>query len=80
MAVSVPFLKICGLTIGGWLMARAATVAAQKLAAGNDREFHEGKIGTANFFASQVLPQTLALEQVIAHGSDAVVGADAALI
>src|SRR5262245_29190701 len=38
MAVSVPFLKICGLTIGGWLMARAATVAAQKLAAGNDRE------------------------------------------
>ena len=36
---SVPFLKICGLTIGGWLMARAAAVAAQKLAAGNDREF-----------------------------------------
>jgi acyl-CoA dehydrogenase len=80
MAVSVPFLKICGITIGGWLMARAAAVAAQKLAAGNDREFHEGKIVTANFFAAQVLPQTLALEQVIAQGSDAVVGADAALI
>ncbi len=80
MAVSVPFLKICGLTIGGWLMARAATVAAQKLAAGNDREFHEAKIASANFYAAQILPQTLALEQVIAQGSDAVVGADAALI
>jgi acyl-CoA dehydrogenase len=80
MAVSVPFLKICGLTVGGWLMARAAAIAAQKLAAGNDREFHEAKITSANFFAAQVLPQTLALEQMIAQGSDAVVGAEAALI
>ncbi len=80
MAVSVPFLKLCGFTIGGWLMARAAAVAAQKLSAGNDREFFEAKIASAYFYAMQVLPQTLALEQIIAQGSDAVVGADAALI
>jgi acyl-CoA dehydrogenase len=80
MAVSVPFLKICGLTIGAWLMARAAAIAAQKLAAGSDREFHEGKIASANFFAAQVLPQTLALELMVSQGSDAVLGADVTLI
>ena len=34
MAVSVPFLKLCGFTIGGWLMARAADIAARQARAG----------------------------------------------
>jgi alkylation response protein AidB-like acyl-CoA dehydrogenase len=81
MAVSVPFMKYCGLTIGGWLMARAAAIAAQKLDGGDsDREFLEGKLATALFYATQVLPRVLSLEHVIARGSDAVVGTDAALI
>jgi 3-(methylthio)propanoyl-CoA dehydrogenase len=80
MAVSVPFLKLCGLTIGGWLMARSAVIAAQRLTDGSDREFHEGKIASAFFYAMQVLPQTLALEQIVAQGGDSVVGTDAALI
>ena len=81
MAVSVPFLKLCGITIGGWLMARAADIAAQKLAAGNsDREFMEAKIASAHFYATQVLPQVLALEQIVVHGGEAVVATDAALI
>jgi alkylation response protein AidB-like acyl-CoA dehydrogenase len=81
MAVSVPFLKFCGLTIGGWLMARAADVAAQKLAGGaTDREFLEAKLASADFYASQVLPQVLTLEHVVTQGSEAVVGTDAALI
>ena len=81
MAVSVPFLKLCGLTIGGWLMARAADIAAGKLAQGaSDREFLEAKIATAHFYATQVLAQTLALEHTVLRGSDAVVTTDAALI
>jgi hypothetical protein len=81
MAVSVPFLKLCGLTIGGWLMARAADIAARKLAQGaSDREFLEAKIATAHFYATQVLAQTLALEHTVLRGSDAVVMTDAALI
>jgi alkylation response protein AidB-like acyl-CoA dehydrogenase len=81
MAVSVPFLRLCGLTIGGWLMARAADVAAAKLAGGaSDREFMEAKLASAHFYAIQVLPQVLALEQIVSHGSEAVVGTDAALI
>jgi hypothetical protein len=81
MAVSVPFLRLCGFTIGGWLMARAADVAANNLAAGaSDREFLDAKLATAHFYATQVLPQVLALEQIVCHGSEAVVGTDATLI
>ena len=81
MAVSVPFLKLCALTIGGWLMARAAAIAAQRLAeGGSDREFFEGKLVTAHFYATQFLPQVLSLEHIVAHGSDAVVGTDPTLI
>jgi hypothetical protein len=81
MAVSVPFLKLCGLTIGGWLMARGADVAARKLAGGGvDREFLEAKLASAHFYATQVLPQVLTLEHIVVQGSDAVVGTDSALI
>ena len=81
MAVSVPFLKMCALTIGGWLLARSSDIAARQLAGGAaDREFLEGKIATAHFYATQVLPRTLALEQIVIHGGDAVAGTDASLI
>jgi 3-(methylthio)propanoyl-CoA dehydrogenase len=81
MAVSVPFLKLCGFTIGGWLMARGADVAANKLGLGaGDREFLEAKLATAHFYATQVLPQVLALEYIVAQGSEAVVGTDSTLI
>jgi hypothetical protein len=81
MAVSVPFLRFCGLAVGGWLLARSADIAARKLAGGAaDREFLEGKLATAHFFATQTLPQVLALEHIITHGSDAVVGVDPSLI
>jgi alkylation response protein AidB-like acyl-CoA dehydrogenase len=81
MAVSVPFLRLCGLVMSGWLLARGAAIAADKLAAGGaDTEFLRGKIATAHFYAAQLLPQSLALEQIVAHGAEAVVGTDAGLI
>jgi acyl-CoA dehydrogenase len=81
MAVSVPFLKLCGFTIGGWLMARAADVAANKLAGGaSDREFLDAKLASAHFYAVQVLPQVLTFEHIVISGSPPVVGTDAALI
>jgi hypothetical protein len=81
MAVSVPFLKLSALTIGGWLMARSADIAARSLAGGAaDREFFEAKMATAHFYAMQILPRTLALAQIVIHGGDAVAGTDASLI
>jgi hypothetical protein len=81
MAVSVPFLKLCGFSIGGWLMARAAHAAAGKLAQESaDREFLEAKLASAHFYVTQVLAQALALEHIVRQGSEAVVGTDSALI
>ncbi len=81
MAVSVPFLRLCGLVMGGWLMARAAAIAADKLAGGAaDEDFLKSKIATAHFFALQLLPRTVALEQIVAHGAEAIVGIDSTLI
>ncbi len=81
MAVSVPFLKLCGVVIGGWLMARSADIAARKLEAGSpDAEFLRGKLATARFYAGQVLPRALMLENIVSQGADAVVGTDAASI
>ncbi|MBC8024812.1 MAG: acyl-CoA dehydrogenase, partial [Steroidobacteraceae bacterium] len=81
MAVSVPFLKLCGVVIGGWLMARSADIAARKLEAGSpDAEFLRSKLATARFYAGQVLPRALMLENIVSHGADAVVGTDAASI
>jgi 3-(methylthio)propanoyl-CoA dehydrogenase len=80
-AVSVPYLRLCGYVMGGWLLARSADVAARKLAAGDaDREFLAGKIVSARFYAEQVLPQALGLARVVTGGAGSVVEVEAALI
>src|SRR5262249_45655794 len=52
MAVSVPYLKLCGYVIGGWLLARCAALAAGKRS-GAEREFYAAKVRTAAFYAAQ---------------------------
>jgi acyl-CoA dehydrogenase len=80
-AVSVPYLRLCGYVMGGWLLAKSADIAARKLAAGNaDRDFLAGKIVSARFYAEQVLPQALGLARVVTGGAGSVVEVDAALI
>ena len=80
-AVSVPYLKLCGYVMGGWLLAKSADIAARKLAAGDaDRDFLAGKIASARFYAEQVLPQALGLARVVTGGAGSVVEVDAALI
>ncbi|MGN6319965.1 acyl-CoA dehydrogenase [Trinickia sp.] len=60
---SVPYLKLAGLVLAGWQMARAALVAREKLA--EDNAFHAAKIATAQCFAEHVLPQAAALETAV---------------
>ncbi len=72
-AGSVPYLKMAGVVLGGWQMARAAAVAATKLKAGEgDGKFYEAKLATARFFADQILPQALAYRTAIVEGGQAV--------
>jgi 3-(methylthio)propanoyl-CoA dehydrogenase len=80
-AVSVPYLKLCGLTLGGWLLAKSAGIAAADLAAGgSDRDFMTTKLATARFYGDHILPQTLALARIVATGAASVLEMDAALL
>jgi 3-(methylthio)propanoyl-CoA dehydrogenase len=71
-AGSVPYLKLAGIVLGGWQMARAMLASARLSA--QAPAFHGAKIATAHFYAQQVLPQAVALEAAIvgAKGTEGV--------
>ena len=79
LAVSVPFLKLCGFAVAGWLMAKSAVVAEKGLS-GLDKDFYAAKLQTARFFAEQVLPNALSLSRVVQRGDASIVESDVALI
>jgi alkylation response protein AidB-like acyl-CoA dehydrogenase len=69
-AGSVLYLKLAGIVLGGWQMARAALIAQQKLDAGEgDAAFYSAKIATARFFADHILSQASGLRTAIVDGS-----------
>ena len=69
-AGSVPYLKLAGIVLGGWQMARAAVAAQQKLGEGSgDAAFYKAKIATARFFADHILSQAPGLRATIIDGS-----------
>jgi 3-(methylthio)propanoyl-CoA dehydrogenase len=76
-AVSVPYLTLSGVVIGGWLAARAYDLAVRDL--GQDREFYAGKRQIARFYLQQVLPEAAALAGVVIDGGASVTEADPAL-
>ncbi|HTH44267.1 MAG TPA: acyl-CoA dehydrogenase, partial [Oxalicibacterium sp.] len=69
-AGSVPYLKMAGIVLGGWQMARAALIAHRRIGAGEgDAGFMQAKIVTARFFAGHFLPQAPAYRSAIVDGS-----------
>ena len=76
-AGSVLYLKLAGIVLGGWQMARAALVARKKLAAGEgDASFLRAKIATARFFADHILSQAAGMRSAIVEGSAGVLALD----
>jgi len=70
-AASVPFLRLWGLTLGGWLMARSAIAAQRRLDEGvGSEEFNQAKIATVRFFCLHVLPEVASLSSVVTDGSE----------
>jgi hypothetical protein len=71
-AGSVPYLRLWGVVAGGWQMARAASIAVDKLAQGaGDAAFMRAKIATARFYAENLLPLADAYAQSAVTGSEA---------
>jgi hypothetical protein len=61
LAGSVPFLRLAGTALGGWLLAKSALIAQGKLASRDgDPAFFEAKLITARFYAEVILPPALA--------------------
>ena len=74
-ACGVPYLKFWGVVAGGWQMARAAKIAAAKIAAGDpETEFYKAKLATAKFYATHVLSQSAWYARQIVDGSADVMG------
>ena len=78
-AGSVVYLKLAGIVLGGWQMARAALSAERKLQnGGGDTQFYEAKIATATFFAYHFLSQATGYRTAIIEGSTPVLILDEA--
>lgn len=68
-AGSVPYLKLAGITVAGWQMARALVVADAKIKMGETDSFYSEKIITSRFFADHILSTVPSLAESILEGA-----------
>jgi alkylation response protein AidB-like acyl-CoA dehydrogenase len=73
---SVPYLRMWGLCLGGWLLAKAAVAGA----AGGDAAVAQDKLVTARFYAEQLLPASGGLLGAATAGSRDLFALDAAAL
>jgi alkylation response protein AidB-like acyl-CoA dehydrogenase len=70
IAGAVPYLNLFGIAAGGWLMAKSALAAADRLKRGTgDPAFNTAKIATARFYAEHILPRAASLAPAIRGGA-----------
>ena len=77
-AASWDYLNMFALVALGFMWAKMAEVAKQKLAEGAaDKDFYETKLVTAKFFMDRMLPDTSGLLAKIQSGADSMMKLDA---
>ena len=70
-AGATPFMRLAGVVIGGYYLARSAKVAQQLLdSEEGDTDFLNDKIATARFYAEQVMPTVSGLVPAITQGAE----------
>ncbi len=80
-AGSVYYLKLMGITSGGWLMALSAQIASRQLKAGEgEAAFLRAKILTARFYADHILSQAAGLAAATTQGSESVLSVEEAML
>jgi alkylation response protein AidB-like acyl-CoA dehydrogenase len=81
-AGATPYLNLMGTVAGGWLLARAAARAAQRLGAqgteNGANDFLESKILTARFYAENILPRAGAEAAAATRGAASTLALDEA--
>ncbi|HCR85089.1 MAG TPA: acyl-CoA dehydrogenase [Alphaproteobacteria bacterium] len=69
-AASVDYLRMFSLVAIGYIWAKSAKIAVEKLAQGTDeKEFYETKMATAKFFLNKILPEHFSLLAKITAGA-----------
>jgi alkylation response protein AidB-like acyl-CoA dehydrogenase len=68
-AAAFNYLMLIGTVIGGWQLARGALVAIERLAAGDDKAFHDVQVVMAKYYAEQVMPRCAAYGEALRAGS-----------
>ncbi len=77
---AVHYLKLMGTVTGGWMMARAALVAAIQIKAGvGDGDYLRAKIMTTRFYADHILTMAPSFADALMQGADSVLQMEEAL-
>lgn len=77
LSVSVPYLMLVGHIVGAWQLAQSAVKATELLVAGDSNiNFLKGKLQTARFYHTMVLPEIHGLAYSVKHAGQAVTGFD----
>ncbi len=72
-SVAVNFMMLMGTVCGGWLMAKAALSALDKLQQGDDdRAFYEAKLITTRFYGEHFLPRSDSYLASVIAGSESI--------
>ena len=78
-AAATEYLRLFGLVALGFMWARSAVIAVEKLAApGDDAAFYKAKLTTARFYMERILPQVGGLLVAIKAGKGAMMEMDEA--
>jgi hypothetical protein len=71
-AGSVPYLMLAGNLVAGWQLARSLLAAEELAGKGEDRQFMQAKIATAQFYAEHILARAPGLRDSIVEGAGSV--------
>jgi hypothetical protein len=70
LAGATPYLKLLGDVVGGWMLAKGALAASERLVAGDGpQDYWRTKIGLARVYSEQILAQAPALAQGVSQGA-----------
>ncbi|MBC7469755.1 MAG: acyl-CoA dehydrogenase, partial [Ramlibacter sp.] len=71
-AGSVPYLMLAGNLVAGWQLARSLLVAEELGAKGEEQQFMQAKIATAQFYAEHILAKAPGARDSIVEGAASV--------
>lgn len=76
LAGATPYLRLFARAAGGAYLARAALASARMQSEGDSDPRHAARIATARFFAENLCPQAVGLEEIVSGGHHSIAGAE----